>query len=114
MPLTRAARRLLDEQWKDAGDPRSPRAKTGGPWWQSEHRFRQVMTKACQRAGIGHLSPHDLRHTFGHRYLVRGGDIYDLSKIHGHASVAVTEKHYGYLRRQDVRKKMLGVMEPAN
>jgi integrase len=110
VPLTQKARRILNEQWKDPGDPRSPRPKNGGPWWQNEDRFRQVMTRACAKAKIDRLSPHDLRHTFGHRYLVRGGDIYDLSKILGHASVAVTERHYAYLRKEDVRAKMLAVM----
>lgn len=109
--LTRKGRRLLDEQWADQGHERSRRPAGGGPWWQNEQRFREVMAKACERAGIMHLSPHDLRHTFGHRYLVRGGDIYDLSKILGHSSVAVTERHYAYLRKEDVGAKMLAVME---
>jgi integrase/recombinase XerD len=38
------------------------------------------------------LSPHDLRHTFASHYLAGGGDIFRLSKILGHSSVAVTEK----------------------
>jgi integrase/recombinase XerD len=58
------------------------------------------------------LSPHDLRHTFGHRWLVKGGDIYTLSKILGHASVAVTEKHYAKLLRENIADKMKAVMEP--
>lgn len=110
VPLTCAARRLLDEQW---ADPDRPKTAKGRPWWQCDQRFRTVLKVAAKRAGIPHLSPHDLRHTFGHRYLVRGGDIYDLSKILGHASVAVTERHYAYLRKEDVRDKMLAVMEPA-
>jgi hypothetical protein len=31
----------------------------------------------------------------------------------GHASVAVIEKHYAYLRREDIASKMLAVMERA-
>jgi integrase/recombinase XerD len=39
------------------------------------------------------LSPHDLRHTFGARFLQRAGDIYVLSKMLGHSSVQVTQRH---------------------
>jgi len=53
-----------------------------------------------------------MRHTFGHRFLVKGGDIYELSKILGHSSVAVTERHYAYLRREDVAAKHLAIMDP--
>lgn len=103
VPLTKKARKALDDQL----------TADGKIWWQIQARFRGVLKTACERAGIRHMSPHDLRHTFGHRYLVKGGDIYTLSKILGHASVAVTEKHYGYLSHTDVATKMLAVMEPG-
>lgn len=37
---------------------------------------------------------HTLRHTFAVLYLKRGGDIYKLSKLLGHANVAITDKVY--------------------
>lgn len=103
VPLTMAARQALDDQI----------AADGKVWWQIPQRFREVMATACERAGILHLSPHDLRHTFGHRFLTRGGDIHTLSKLLGHASIAVTEKHYAYLRQEDIATRMLAVMEGA-
>jgi integrase len=42
------------------------------------------------------------RHTFGTRWLQAGGDIYKLSKILGHSSVAVTEAHYAHLLKEDL------------
>ena len=33
-----------------------------------------------------------------------GGDIYKLSKILGHSSVAVTEAHYAHLLKEDLEK----------
>jgi integrase len=101
VPLTKKARKALDDQITEDGKL----------WDQTPARFREVLAATCQRAGIPHISPHDLRHTFGHRFLVKGGDIYVLSKLLGHASVAVTEKHYAYLRREDITSKMLAVME---
>jgi integrase/recombinase XerD len=102
VPLTKKARKALDEQVK----------ADGRVWWQTPARFRDVLASACERAGITHISPHDLRHTFGHRYLVKGGDIYTLSKILGHASIDVTAKHYAYLSRENIATKMLAVMDP--
>jgi integrase len=103
-------------------------AADGTLWRQNPQRLREVIANACQarkrrkdgvisRPAIPHLSPHALRHTFGHRWLVNGGDIYTLSKILGHASVAVTEKHYTHLLKEDLRAKAdaidLGLGLPA-
>lgn len=43
------------------------------------------------------LRLHDLRHTFASLFLADGGDIFKLSKILGHHSVAMTEKIYAHL-----------------
>lgn len=82
-------------------------------WPQHEARIREVFAKAAERAKVQHLSPHDLRHSFGHRWLVKGGDIYVLSRILGHSSVAVTSKHYAALLQTDLEDKMLAIMQPA-
>ena len=49
-----------------------------------------------------HLTQPALRHTFGTRWLQAGGDIYKLSRILGHSSVAVTEAHYANLLKEDL------------
>lgn len=43
-----------------------------------------------------------LRHTFGTRWLHAAGDIYKLSKVLGHSSVAVVEAHYTHLLKEDL------------
>lgn len=40
---------------------------------------------------------HDLRHTFAGLFLSSGGDIFKLSKILGHSSVAITQQVYAHL-----------------
>ena len=96
-------------------------------WRQNPQRLREVLADACRgrkaiqqrmsrrgsvvvgapaRAALPHLSPHDLRHTYGHRWLVGGGDIFTLSRILGHESVAVTETHYAYLLTENLRGAM--------
>lgn len=103
-------------------------------WTQNPQRLREVLAQACRaveasptgtrpqwqrkaQTAIEHVSPHTLRHTFGWRWLKGGGDIYALSKILGHESVAVTERHYAQLLREDLRAKMdavdLGLPKPA-
>lgn len=71
-------------------------------WTHNPQRLREVLAEGSARAKIPHLTPHVLRHTFGTRWLQAGGDIYKLSKILGHASVAVTEGHYAHLLKEDL------------
>lgn len=78
-------------------------------WHQNPQRLRQVLDEGAKRAGIDHLSPHTLRHTFATRYLQAGGDIYILSKLLGHASVSVTERVYAHLVGEDLLQRSRGV-----
>jgi integrase len=71
-----------------------------------EYQFAQ----AAERAGICRISPHDLRFTFGHRYLVAGGRLQDLSRLLGHSSITITEKHYAYRKPSDLAAEMERVM----
>ena len=59
--------------------------------------------KAVLRAGLPKkLRLHDLRHTFAGLLLASGGDIFKLSKILGHSSVAITQQIYlHYLQHPD-------------
>ena len=101
VPLTLVAQKTIDDQL----------AADGRLWRQNPQRLREVLATAAKRAGTHHLSPHDLRHTFGHRWLVAGGDIYTLSKLLGHSSVNVTEQHYAHLLKEDLATKMMAVMQ---
>ena len=48
--------------------------------------FRRIFARAGVKAG-----PHSLRHTFATQYLRRGGAVWALQRILGHASVSTTE-----------------------
>ncbi len=67
-----------------------------------ERNFRNYRDKANISKDI---TPHTLRNNFGRRFLLNGGDIYMLSRILGHSSVTVTEKHYLDLQTEDIRDK---------
>lgn len=60
-------------------------------------RFRAAARKAGlykDKSDTERVTIHTLRHTFAVLYLKRGGDPYKLSKLLGHASVAITDKIY--------------------
>jgi integrase len=71
-------------------------------WKQNPQRLHEALAQGADRAKIPRITPHALRHTFGTRWLQAGGDIYKLSKILGHSSVAVTEAHYAHLLKEDL------------
>lgn len=81
----------------------------GALWAHSQNWFRAKLATAAKQAGIKHLSPHTLRHTFATRYLQGGGDIYVLSKILGHSTVSTTEKVYAHLLTDDLHERSRGV-----
>jgi integrase/recombinase XerD len=55
----------------------------------------------CKLAGVvgAHIHPHAFRHCFAVTYVRRGGDIYRLSRLLGHASITTTQR---YLRSMGV------------
>jgi integrase/recombinase XerD len=55
----------------------------------------QMLQEVAKRATITgvRVSPHTFRHTFARMFLENGGDVYKLSLLLGHSSVAVTENY---------------------
>src|SRR5712691_7533866 len=92
VPMQPDARAALEEQLEEDGKL----------WKQNPQRLREVLAEGSARAKITSITPHALGHTFGTRWLQAGGDIYKLSKILGHSSVAVIEQHYAHLLREDL------------
>jgi integrase len=102
---------VLGKFAKERDVPMQPDAKAslkeqldaeGKLWTQNQQRLREVLAEGAVRVHVSHLTPHTLRHTFGTRWLQAGGDIYKLSRILGHSSVAVTEAHYAHLLKDDL------------
>lgn len=59
--------------------------------------FSHVFTRLTKRAGLGHWHPHDLRHSGASLMLAQGTDLYVVSEVLGHASIAITKDVYGHL-----------------
>lgn len=52
---------------------------------------------------------HDLRHSFAHNYLLKGGNMYSLKAILGHKSISMTIDLYG-----NYRSVLVGFVSPYN
>lgn len=69
---------------------------------------------AVRRAGIPAASWHDLRRTAGCRWLQRDKrSMEEVSRLLGHSSVLVTEKHYAFLEEETVAREV-AAQKPAH
>ena len=66
----------------------------------TRNAYRDIKA-VCALAGVSgpHIHPHAFRHCFAVTYTRRGGDIYRLSRLLGHASITTTQR---YLRSMGV------------
>jgi len=51
------------------------------------------------------VNPHKFRHTWATRFMANGGDVYDLSRLMGHSTVAITEGYLKSLSAKAVRTR---------
>ena len=70
----------------------------------TEYDYMYKRVKAAYlKAGIKNAKIHTLRKTFGSLLVQNGVNIYTTSKLMGHVSVTVTEKHYAALLDENLR-----------
>lgn len=70
-----------------------------------------MLVRRAEQAGIGHVHPHQLRHTFAHRYLEAGGTEGDLQRLGGWESAEVMRR-YGAARAVDRALAAYDVVDP--
>jgi integrase len=74
-----------------------------------ESGVQQMLKRRCDQAGIEHIHPHQLRHTFAHRWMAGGGNETDLMRLAGWQSRQMVER-YGksaaHSRAQDAHRRM--------
>jgi len=57
------------------------------------------------------VSCHTLRHTFAVRFLEAGGDVYKLSRLMGHGSVAITERYLQAMTSRQARQGSVSIVD---
>src|SRR6185312_7270204 len=70
----------------------------GGKIWGygiSENVVWYVVRNCCQRTGLEHIAPHDLRRTCAKLCHTNGGELEQIQFLLGHASVLTTERYLG-------------------
>jgi integrase len=65
-------------------------------------RLRKALANACKAAGVAHLTPHGLRHSWISFRGLLGQDARLIQGQAGHATPEMTE-HYTHLQRSDLR-----------
>ena len=76
-------------------------SETGAPL--DPENFSRTFAKLCNRAGLGHWHPHELRHSGASLMLAQGTPLHVVSEIMGHASITITKDVYGHLVEGDRR-----------
>ena len=59
--------------------------------------FSHTFSKLCQKAGLGHWHPHELRHSGASLMLAQGAPLHVVPEILGHASITITKDVYDHL-----------------
>jgi integrase len=72
-------------------------ARTGRVWGKgiSQNVVWYVVKTCCEKAGLLHIAPHDLRRTCAKLCHSNGGEIEQIQFLLGHASIQTTERYLG-------------------
>jgi site-specific recombinase XerD len=72
-------------------------ARTGKVWGKgiSQNVVWYMVKTCCERAGLQHIAPHDLRRTCAKLCHSNGGELEQIQFLLGHASVQTTERYLG-------------------
>ena len=82
----------LDELWIGAKGPMTPSG------------IAQMLRRRATQAGIGHIHPHQFRHTFAHRWLAAEGTEGDLQEIAGWRSRDMLRRYGASSRAERARE----------
>lgn len=82
-------------------DKLKPRPRRGVPL--APRTIRTIIDRAAFKAGLGHVNPHQLRHSFATHLLDHGADLLSISKLLGHVSLSTTQI-YTHVSQAQIRR----------
>jgi site-specific recombinase XerD len=101
VPIPEWVKAALD-QWTVAAGVKEGKlfravARAGKVWGKgiSQNVVWYVVKACCERAGLEHIAPHDLRRTCAKLCHSSGGELEQIQFLLGHASVQTTERYLG-------------------
>ncbi|MGA9683261.1 MAG: tyrosine-type recombinase/integrase [Candidatus Sulfotelmatobacter sp.] len=101
VPIPNWVKAALD-QWTEAAGVREGKifravARMGKVWGSgiSQNVVWYVVKTCCERAGLEHIAPHDLRRTCAKLCHTSGGELEQIQFLLGHTSVQTTERYLG-------------------
>jgi site-specific recombinase XerD len=81
-----------------------PELWLGGKGPMTTSGIAQMLRRKAHQAGIGHIHPHQFRHTFAHRWLAAEGQEGDLQEIAGWRSREMLRRYGAYSRAERARE----------
>lgn len=72
----------------------------------TEDQLKYQLTHAARKAGLKHVRPHDMRHSFAVNFLNRGGKLEHLQRLMGHSSIKTTQR-YMQFKKGEIASQMI-------
>jgi integrase len=95
--ITATLRKVLEERRNGPdGEPLAPSTYVFGNAvgeLVSKEKAGELWRATCKAAGVADLTMHDLRRTFGSRFLEAGNDVHAVRDVLGHSSVTMTNTY---------------------
>ena len=80
--------------------------KSGYVFNVKENQLKYQLNKATAKAGIEHIRPHDMRHSFAVNFLNRGGSLEHLQRLLGHSKITTTQRYLRF-KTGEIASKMM-------
>lgn len=109
VPLSTRASQILASQIRHVSAPYVFWHKDGKPYRHAPRAFAET----AEAAGLKDVIFHDLRRTFTCWHYSKGVPLQVLSKLLGHSTYAITERHYSFLTKEDLHNAIRGVTKSS-
>ena len=89
--------------------------KSGFIFSVRENQLKYQLNKASEKSGLGHIRPHDMRHSFAVNFLNCGGSLEHLQRLLVHRKITTTQRYLQF-KTGEIASKMtvMNGMIPLN